>query len=995
MLTHELGHAFSSNPESLNTLMLSSPPSSQPFQQQPRQLTAKGLALAATLGLLATTLSLVAVLTAAVSPASAQSAYSPAIQNSESNSQIVELGQAGSSASQILAAVYPNTSLASTGTNWLRVDLGSATTSDFTPGGLNRVTIDDQTLFRATANTPISIGLQNGRWLIENQGNSLCPAEGCEGDIVRVLFATATSVRVGATGQSYYHGRFTLTKNGNDSYQIVLDSIRLEDYLKGLKVADWNWPAETLKARAIEARSYILAQNGSRATDSSWVKPFEIHSGTPDLPYQGDAVELNASASPWLAAINATAGQVLTAGSGAGAAATTTTTPPTDAPTTTAPPPATTGQGGVPSSFTFSGRGWGHGVGMSQYGALGRAAAGHNYQQILNFYYPGTSLGTQQSPTTDLRVYLTSARSTTFTPRGNGQVYLDGQPLSAVSPGSGVAVRLSGNAWHISVGGVGVCPSQGCAASRVYVAFATNSSIHVGATGRSYAHGRITLAKKSASDYYIVLDSITMEDYLLGIAEMPSDWHVEALKVQAVAARTYAYSVVYDRRTRQSWTLPFDIYASTQDQYYAGDTREKSPYASGWLQAVAATANQVLLHNNSYVLAHYSSSNGGYVSTDTFRSAAKRKPYLQPTPDSFDSYTNPYSTWRVTYTNAQLSGWLNTYNDTYVGTLHSITIGSHDDPSGRINTASVTLRGSQGTKTVSGSRFFAVVNAGSIRHFNGYSRTLRSTFLAEGSSYPPLSASAPQPSQPTPQPDGSGGDQPIPDNPQPVAPTQTYQQIEVELAGTLDSLRYIDGVLYATGTAVATPGSDLSIEFLIDEETVKAGTLNRRQTIDVGSGRSVTGNYGFSNALSVPRGPHSVCLFVNNGETRQLSNCLLIDMLRQAPRGVFDPVEVTDAGKVVLSGWAYDIDNIEESVNVHILTRRASSNKSSYLPSVAADQERASLKDSVNELAALRAWEYEVSDLTPGNHQFCAWAYDTNHATPNPTSLGCQIVAIS
>ena len=963
-------------------------------QPLPRKLTAKALALAATLGLLASTLVMASVLTTTSSSASAQSIYSPAIQNNESNSQIIQLGQAGNSASQILTAIYPNTTLTNTGTNWLRVDLGSATTSDFTPEGLNRVTIDDQTLFRATANTPISIGLQNNRWIIENQGRNLCPANGCEGDIVRVLFATATSVRVGATGQSYYHGRFSLTKNDSDNYQIVLDSIRLEDYLKGLNVAIWDWPAETLKARAIEARSYILAQNGARATDSSWVKPFEIHSSTPDLPYQGDAVELNASASPWLAAIDATAGQVLANGSGT--AATTTTAPPatttgTPTPATATPSPATN-QGGAPGSFTFSGRGWGHGVGMSQYGALGRAAAGHNYQQILNFYYPGTSLGTQRFPITDLRVYLTSARSTTFTPRSNGQVYLDGQPLSAVSPGSRISVRLSGNAWHISVGGVGVCPAQGCAANRVYVAFASNSSIHVGATGRSYAHGRITLAKKSASEYYIVLDSITMEDYLLGIAEMPSDWHLEALKVQAVAARSYAYSVLYDRRTRDNWILPFDIYANTQDQFYVGDTREKSPYASGWLKAVGDTANQVLLHNGNYVLAHYSSSNGGYVSTDTFRSAANRKPYLQPVPDRFDSYTNPYSTWRVTYTNSQLSGWLNNYNDTYIGTLRSIAISNQNDPSGRINTATVTLTGSQGVKTVSGSRFFAVVNAGSIRHFNGYSRTLRSTFLAVGTSYPPLSTSAPTPSQPTPQPD-EGDSQPIPNNPQPVTPTQ--QQIEVELAGTLDVLRYQNGVLYATGTAVATPGSDLTIEFLIDENTVKAGTLNRRETIEVGPEQSVTGNYGFSNALNVSRGPHSVCLFVSDGETRELSDCQLVGMVPQAPRGSFDAIEVTETNTVVLSGWAYDIDNIEEPVRVRISTRRLPSNASSSLPSTKADQERADLKDSVNELAAQSAWEYEVADLEAGTHEFCARAYDTSRTNSKSSSLGCQRVTIS
>src|SRR6478672_8009852 len=54
--------------------------------------------------------------------------------------------------------------------------------------------------------------------------------------------------------------------------------------------------------------------------------------------------------------------------------------------------------------FVFSGHGWGHGVGMSQYGAYGYALHGATYQQILAHYYPGTTLG--PSPVSTIRVLL-------------------------------------------------------------------------------------------------------------------------------------------------------------------------------------------------------------------------------------------------------------------------------------------------------------------------------------------------------------------------------------------------------------------------------------------------------------------------------------------------------------------------------------------------------------------------------------------------------------
>src|SRR5919201_1246361 len=60
--------------------------------------------------------------------------------------------------------------------------------------------------------------------------------------------------------------------------------------------------------------------------------------------------------------------------------------------------------------FLFSGHGWGHGVGMSQYGAYGYAQHGYTFQQILAHYYPGTTLG--PAPVSTIRVLLANAKKT-------------------------------------------------------------------------------------------------------------------------------------------------------------------------------------------------------------------------------------------------------------------------------------------------------------------------------------------------------------------------------------------------------------------------------------------------------------------------------------------------------------------------------------------------------------------------------------------------------
>lgn len=946
-------------------------------------------------------------------PSSAQTVTPIAtrVAGNQTDAQILQLANAGSSSAQILQSVYPDASLASLPAPYPRPRLLLEETDEsvFRPEGANRVTIDDQTLFRAAPGSEIRISLRQNRWHVFNP-DPLCPADGCTGDVLRVLFGTATSVYVSATGKSYFHGRFTLFKSRANSFRIVLDYLRLEDYLKGLNVSTWSWPKEALRARAIEARTQTMATFNSRTDSLTWQEPFDLYAGTPDLPYLGDDVERNAGAGAWLDAVSATSGMVLSSTGGAlsspdapapvvvppaaqpssqpaPATQPTPATAPTT-PTTAAPRTSSTG-----THITFSGRGWGHGVGMSQYGARGRAAAGHSYSQILGFYYPGTTLAAQTVPIGDLRIFLRTATLTTFTPRGVGSVLIDNRIITQVSPGAPISVRLGNNNWHISVSGTGYCPAEGCTGSRVHLNFNPGTSMHVQAMGRSYQHGRITLSKFNASAYRIVLDSVGMEDYLRGIAEMPTDWSLEAQKVQAVAARSYAYAVVYARRNDPGWRLPFDIYASTNDQNYIGDTRENNPNSDSWFRAIASTSNQVLLYNGEHAVAHYSSSNGGYMSQDTFRSVSNRKPYLRAAPDPYDSYTNPFATWQVAFSHADISNWLNAYSDTSIGTLVSVSIGGARETSGRVNPATVTLVGTSGTKTVSGSRFYAVVNAGSLRQSNNFARTLRSTLFNVGNVPPSVPDSAaptqPAPSQPAPS-------QPAPSTPTtPAAPPQQLSPTDtIDLRGSFDSLRFEGNTIYASGTAVAIPADDLSISFLIDEERTLAGELNQQATVQTSSGLPATGNYGFRNALQLSRGPHSVCAFTSDGEQEILLGCRTIGMQPPLPSADFVTLDSPGPGQITARGWAYDIDGIEEPVEIRVLIRRLPDGTASYLPVMRADMEYAAFAEDVNKLAGQRAWETTLTDVNRGNHELCAWATDTNSSLNRSTFMGCKQVRV-
>ncbi|HLO36565.1 MAG TPA: SpoIID/LytB domain-containing protein, partial [Candidatus Deferrimicrobium sp.] len=378
---------------------------------------------------------------------------------------------------------------------------------------------------------------------------------------------------------------------------------------------------------------------------------------------------------------------------------------------------------GLPAlpDLTFHGHGYGHGVGMSQYGARGRALAGQLAPRILAHYYAKTTLGTR-SPSTVVRVLLQTGFAAT-----------PAKPLTIVGlvggwTIDGIAATFPANAR------LTLAPTAPAATTwNLRVVSATGSTLAARVVTGSLSVRPVTSAsllrlasKATASNVYrgflrvrltttgMVVNHVAVDRYLRGVVpvEMPSTWPAEALKAQAIAARSYALRRIHPT------TGTYDLYDDTRSQIYRGQRAERTATNA----AIAATSGVVLLSGTSLVNALYHSADGGWTENNenvfvspTGSIVAGAVSYLRGSSDrapdgtSFDK-ASPYATWQTaTYTAEALSAILAGDPRTAVGTLSAIDL-TRRGVSGRL--ISVTLSGDLGTKTVSGDVFRAVFNAG-------------------------------------------------------------------------------------------------------------------------------------------------------------------------------------------------------------------------------------------------------------------------------------------
>jgi stage II sporulation protein D len=394
---------------------------------------------------------------------------------------------------------------------------------------------------------------------------------------------------------------------------------------------------------------------------------------------------------------------------------------PTPTPTPTPTPGSTTGPTTLGPSVTFYGRGYGHGVGLSQYGAYGRAVAGQTAATILGHYYPGATAGAVAN--SQIRVLVLS--SWAATPTVPLQLYGRGGPwtfdgIATVFPAEAhvrliPAISGTTTTWTLVVDaadGTNLyrAPTFGDLRMRPG---SSSTVLQLYSKPTSYDRYRGVLriiAKTTVS----VVNELPLETYLRGIvpAEMSSAWPTEAIKSQAIASRSYA---AYRLRPGVS---TYDVYDDTRSQVYRGSLIERSTSTA----AITATVGQVLKSGTAIANTLYHSAGGGATESNqnvfvSSTGAVFVSPvsYLQGSLDraadgsAYDALS-PYATWHTaTYTLAQVQGFFAADARTNVGTLVALDL-THRGVSGRL--ISVILVGADGsTKTVSGDVFESVFNA--------------------------------------------------------------------------------------------------------------------------------------------------------------------------------------------------------------------------------------------------------------------------------------------
>jgi len=337
-----------------------------------------------------------------------------------------------------------------------------------------------------------------------------------------------------------------------------------------------------------------------------------------------------------------------------------------------------------PGSVRFCGHGWGHGVGLGQWGAKGMALAGLNYRFIDQHFYTGTTWAGLDTAHTPIHVAVLWGTATyRVVPSGPAQLLAGGR-VTNLAPGETVSLAPSAGVQK-------VVPTSAGTRITVYAP-----------SGRYHAYRGTIVAQPSGGLLYII-NVLPIEDYLRGLGEVPSSWPLEAIKAQIVAARCYAL-------THMGSTGLYDVDDTTQFQVYRGIDSESGSQNA----AVDQTAGQVLMSGGRVIEAFFSASDGGHTAnvSDVFGGSLATYPYLRGVLDPWDIVAPRHTWYTRVYTYAALEPVFFTSADiaTY-GRLKGFDL--HDrDASDRLNT--VGLIGTRGLKRIGVSAFLHAFNRSSL-----------------------------------------------------------------------------------------------------------------------------------------------------------------------------------------------------------------------------------------------------------------------------------------
>lgn len=334
------------------------------------------------------------------------------------------------------------------------------------------------------------------------------------------------------------------------------------------------------------------------------------------------------------------------------------------------------------SKVVIEGGGWGHGIGMSQYGAYGQALDGKSGEEIVGYYYQGSStaqiadqVGASNFLVTDpspLWVNLLANKTVfRFEAIAGSLKACQGGECSTVEPGeSWRFVAVGDGTCRFEMDGEAVGQAGACSA-HVKGMSSGGSRIEVGGLDTSrdeFARGRIQVRSPNSGSTFHVSLEINLEKYLYGLAEVPFSWHPEALRAQALAGRSYAAWKLLSNGPEESFSATrkancwCHMYATTADQSYSGWANEAVSTADRWQSAVDSTAGKVITHPDAsqanIVAAFYSSSTGGRTENKADMWGGTDVSYLQSRPDPWSqdpAVKNPFARWEFPFTEADLA----------------------------------------------------------------------------------------------------------------------------------------------------------------------------------------------------------------------------------------------------------------------------------------------------------------------------------------------------
>lgn len=311
----------------------------------------------------------------------------------------------------------------------------------------------------------------------------------------------------------------------------------------------------------------------------------------------------------------------------------------------------------LPSTFEFTGSGFGHGVGMSQFGARALALTGESATGILNYFYKDVEV-LPFVDTHTIRVNIANlVKSISFATQipgarlevFEGDVALTPDLIPIATFETRKRATFSFAAKSVVLAGI----ARGNAVTLRWVGDGAIISMFNGKTTTRYKYGYITI--KVLRGALAVTNTMALRDeYLYGISEVSSSWPSAVLEAQAIASRSYALSKIGVVRT----ACDCQVYSHISDQNFVGFSKESEPrFGHLWKAAVDrtivdTTTSLVVLSGGKPAQTYFFSSSGG-ATQSTLDAWGTATAYTQSVPDtaSVDVKINPrFASWKASAT---------------------------------------------------------------------------------------------------------------------------------------------------------------------------------------------------------------------------------------------------------------------------------------------------------------------------------------------------------